>query len=98
MSEHTPKPWRYIFEGGTVAFIVEADGTAICKVSTIANSTAHSRLIANARLIAAAPDLLAALRDIANYNSQTHSGSAAQILDENARIARVAIEAATGER
>ena len=59
--EHTPGPWQYAFEGGTVAFIVEADGTTVCKLSTTLNSTAHSALPANARLIAAAPDLLAAL-------------------------------------
>jgi hypothetical protein len=58
---HTPGPWQYAFEGGTVAFIVESDGTTVAKLSTTENSTAHSALPANARLIAAAPDLLAHL-------------------------------------
>ena len=62
MNKHTPGPWQYSFEGGTVAFIVETDGTTVAKLSVTENSTAHSALPANARLIAAAPDLLAALK------------------------------------
>ena len=58
MSKHTPGPWQYAFEGGTVAFITEADGTTVAKLSTTENTTAHKNLAANARLIAAAPDLL----------------------------------------
>ena len=65
---HTPGPWQYAFEGGTVAFIVEADGTTVAKISTTENSTAHSALPANARLIAAAPDLLNALEIILNMS------------------------------
>ncbi len=57
-TQHTPGPWQYGFEGGTVAFILEADGTTVAKLSTTENSTAHRSLPANARLIAAAPDLL----------------------------------------
>ena len=64
MSKHTPAPWQYAFEGGTVAFIVEADGTTIAKISTTENSTAHRSLPSNARLIASAPELLEALKDL----------------------------------
>lgn len=63
MSKHTPGPWQYSFEGGTVAFILESDGATVAKISVTENSTAHSTLAANARLIAAAPELLAALKD-----------------------------------
>jgi hypothetical protein len=62
MDKHTPAPWQYSFEGGTVAFIVEADGTTVAKLTTTENSTAHKNLAANTRLIAAAPDLLEALK------------------------------------
>ena len=41
-------------------------------------------------------DLLSALEDIANYNATTHSECAAQVLNENARIARAAIAKVTG--
>ena len=57
MSKHTPGPWQYAFEGGTTAFIVEADGSTIFCLRTTENTTAHKNLAANARLIAAAPTL-----------------------------------------
>ncbi len=72
---HTPGPWQYTFEGGTVAFIVEADGTTVAKLSTTENSTAHSALPSNARLIAAAPELLAALQEVTRclaWHAQEH--------------------------
>ena len=59
--KHTPGPLQYAFESGTVAFIVEADGTTVAKISTTANSTANSRLPANVQLFAAAPEMLNAL-------------------------------------
>ena len=86
MSKHTPGPWQYAFEGGTVAFIVEADGTTVAKLSTTENSTAHSRLPANARLIAAAPEMLEALQHImlCEFNSMSSR-------QEMVRLARAAI-------
>ena len=66
-TKHTPGPWQYAFEGGTVAFIVEADGTTVVKLSATENSTAHSHLAANARLIAAAPEMLNALETVNRY-------------------------------
>ena len=58
VSKHTPGPWQYVFEGGTTAFITESDGSTIICIRTTENTTAHKNLAANARLIAAAPDLL----------------------------------------
>ena len=66
MSKHTPGPWQYVLQGGTTLFITEADGSTIICVRVTENTTAHSRLAANARLIAAAPDLLEALRRFAD--------------------------------
>jgi hypothetical protein len=42
--------------------------------------------------------LLAALQDIAKYTSETHPNSLAEVLDENANIARAAIDAARGDK
>jgi hypothetical protein len=84
---HTPGPWQYTFEGGTVAFIVEADGTTVAKLSATENSTAHSALPSNARLIATAPDLLAALQRCLRYG-----GLYPDLADE----VRAAITRATG--
>ena len=61
MTKHTPGPWQYAFEGGTTAFITESDGSTIFCLRTTENTTAHKGLAANARLIAAAPELLEAL-------------------------------------
>lgn len=60
--KHIDGPWQYTFEGGTVAFIVEADGTVIAKLSTLENSTGHKSLPANCMLMAASPTLLAELK------------------------------------
>ena len=60
--KHTEGPWQYSFERGTVAFIVEQDGTTIAKLSTLENSRAHGNLAANTRLMAASPRLLAELK------------------------------------
>lgn len=90
MNRHTPGPWQYAFEGGTAAFIVDADGTTVCKLSVTKNSTAHSSLAANVRLIAAAPDLLAALKALVEDQRDASLPVLAQ--------AREAIEKAEGEK
>ena len=61
-TKHTSGPLQYAFEGGTVAFILESDGTAVAKLSVTENTTAHRALAENARLFSAAPDLLEALK------------------------------------
>ena len=62
MSKHTPGPWYYTNEGINSMGIVEKDGTNIMHMATLRNSSASRHMEANARLIAAAPDLLEALR------------------------------------
>ena len=56
------EPWMYAFEGGTAAYIVERDGTTVARLSVVENSTGHRELAKNARLMAAAPDMLNALQ------------------------------------
>lgn len=48
-------------------------------------------LVDVAKALGMTAELLAALRDIANYDSSTHAESAEKVLDENAKIARAAI-------
>ena len=96
ISEHTPGPWRYKADGGNYMRIFchndEGWGDNLCGYCGEAN----------ARLIAAAPDLLEALTALLSYtracedmlNATTMTikpNSSAQI-----RRARVAIEKATG--
>jgi hypothetical protein len=61
MGTHTPGPWFYTQEGKDAFGIVERDGASILHMQALQNSTGASHLEANARLIAAAPDLLDAL-------------------------------------
>jgi hypothetical protein len=54
MSEFTPGPWRYWWEEGYVGEITSASGNLVAGFDTEPNE-------ADARLIAAAPELLGAL-------------------------------------
>ena len=96
--KHTPGPWRVV--EGMLRFVMDARDRAICEI-------AHSRDFtkpapdgaANARLIAAAPDLLEALEacldDDYAFNSRTKDRAAALI--DAKHNARVAIAKARGE-
>ena len=59
MSEHTPGPWEF---SEFSYFIAGPDGYAVAESSR----TRRSECKANARLIAAAPDLLAAAENLMN--------------------------------
>jgi len=60
MSAYTPAPWLIFYDGPDYGIgyraIVDSEGYTICNSSPMGE--------ANARLIAAAPDLLAVLRDV----------------------------------
>jgi hypothetical protein len=86
---HTPGPWFYDEES-----FVCSDGPDIASVTKAA-----SEWEANARLIAAAPDLLAALQEITKYNTIYASDDSAYSRAFRARAfraARAAIAKATG--
>ena len=98
-TKHTPGPLQYAFEGGTVAFILESDGTAVAKLSVTENTTAHRALAENARLFSAAPDLLEALQNIAEYwNQDQNEAAMADACWHAIHTARAAIARATGEQ
>lgn len=89
MTKHTPGPWETndkrpqcngigIFSGSQfLAFVGDSDSQTPCE--------------ANARLIAAAPDLLEALRSI------TDAADEKRVTAKHYEIARAAIAKATGE-
>lgn len=58
---HTPGPWFYDLAGDTAAVIVDSEGDHVIDLVASSHTTAQSALADNARLIASAPDLLAAL-------------------------------------
>lgn len=62
--QHTPGPWKLSQQNGLCLFIV-ADNEAIAEVFRVESSGGFdATLFANARLIAAAPDMAKALRAI----------------------------------
>lgn len=89
-TKHTPGPLQYAFEGGTVAFLLESDGTTVAKLSVTENTTAHSALAENARLFSAAPDLLEALKRCKFYSLN--------MTLEDREFCRATIAKATGEK
>jgi hypothetical protein len=94
---HTPAPWLYDHRDNQ-ALIVDTQGFTVVELSTLENSTAHSALADNARLIAAAPDLLAALKAMHACHRAFSNAENWTALDDDARAAaESAINKATGE-
>lgn len=99
MSGHTPGPWRVSGGGSTDVFA--DDGSHVARVGVrTAVGTAYVVALTNARLIAAAPDLLEALEWMVD-NDETNEGG--EWDEENAywidglNKARAAIKKARGE-
>ncbi len=91
MRKHTPGPWRYEYEPGYNGELIAANETIIAEFISEPRPP-------NARLIAAAPDLLEALQRIslAKPDQLDHSIDVA-IIERCANVARAAIAKATGE-
>ena len=67
MSKHTPGPW----EVGINAVITTSDGTKVASaVCAIAPPPEFAEVAANARLIAAAPEMLETLKDVYGMKQQ----------------------------
>lgn len=105
MSKHTPGPWIYA-EGNkhqsdvVITTQLRLDGfrSPIAEVETDWDEPFASEQKANARLIAAAPVLLAALEFVSNADlSSQDSGNRGLALYECGNVARAAIKKATGE-
>jgi len=99
-AKHTPGPWRHIRQrAADDSHDVTAPGWGV--VATCGRQSCDDGVIAaNARLIAAAPAMLEALRDIAGRGPVPGYGSAGALLVRLAgiqSIARAAVAAATGE-
>ena len=86
-TEHTPGPWRI---GALVHEVHAADGSLVAELASRGEKYRETRH--NARLIAAAPDLLEALRWIASCECEDDGDN-----DYIYSKAREAIAKATGE-
>lgn len=71
MSAHTPGPWK-VEDDGREVVVYAVEGS--CRVASIEldNLDDRSHALRDARLIAAAPDLLAALKLVEFGNAVTH--------------------------
>ncbi len=95
MSKHTPGPWGCIDTSNHAHDyrLTKPDGSTL-PLHVEAND--HSEQRANARLIAAAPDLLKALQKFALKHRHTYGLDGAW--DEEITMAEAAITKATGEQ
>jgi len=89
MSKHTPGPWE-LHLGYNGAFRIEKDGVVITDRGPYLDR--HLEMHANARLIAAAPDLLEALKEAREVMGQEPS---ARVINAAIKI-REAIKKAEG--
>lgn len=90
MNNHTPGPWMIYDDGDIASASVRVPEHTVLRSGSVKGATIGEAM-ANAKLIAAAPSLLAALQDLIMLAAQ-HRGKAAA--DSVAR-ARAAIKAAT---
>ena len=85
--QHTPGPWDVY--GGEIGTAPDATLAVVCALS---GNDGDNEEDANARLIAAAPDLLAALEALARWETcDLDAEQAAALMDEVCDMARAAI-------
>ena len=90
MNKHTPGPWTHEGQGDITGIEDNGFGRGPVDVCSVYLRTVEGRHEANARLIAAAPDLLEALSEIIN------DGGKFVMTNETHRKARAAIAKARG--
>lgn len=95
--KHTPGPWEVI-QDARLLHLVVARGYTLCRMADngIANFGPEK---ANARLIAAAPDLLAACREVLRVAENAEENDEVALLSSSgalAEILKIAIGKATG--
>ena len=96
MTGHTPGPWKASYSiAGPIATVVDSSENVLCEMVVPAEGLAASDT--NARLIAAAPDLLEILEEIAfQSRSPLWHGVGGSVDDETMDRLRTAIAKARG--
>ena len=100
MNKFSIAPWKsaFAFDRTYIRNIKDAQGEIIAQVCDLDDGVANDYLyeaIANARLMAAAPDLLAALRDLLD---EADLGEVDEYTAPKIEAARAAIARATGDQ
>lgn len=92
--KHTPGPWRIHGD----LYIEADDNLILARVEKFMSINGHATQKANQRLIAAAPDLLAALKECVIVMRRMDPAQE-MVTDDSPlmKLARLAIERATGE-
>lgn len=94
-TQHTPAPWNDGLHYQGHLAIQSDSGRLVAFCGAISRNDEQLENLANARLIAAAPDLLAALIELSDYVFDEYSAS--HPLCERAAEARAVIAKAKGE-
>lgn len=100
-AKHTPGPWTLLADEGMLGrplpgrWVVEADGGVYICLDPEWDEEYYWESIANARLIAAAPDMLDALKKLASIDFGSNGWD--NFAENAAREARAAIAKALGE-
>lgn len=88
MSKHTPGPWTHEGQGDITGIEDNGFGRGPVDVCSVYLRTVEGRHEANARLIAAAPDLLAALNTwLAQYSAEEYE-DCPEVVQTRAAIAK----------
>jgi hypothetical protein len=96
VTKHTPGPWTVVYGPDWVA-VKARDGICVADASADDEEIRESEIEANARLIAAAPDMLRALGAVAiALRAQLHANAPVYVSDA-LRIADAAIAKAEGK-
>ena len=93
-AQHTPGPWKLDGTANTGDLDIVAPTGRIAMLDCEFSEETEDVLTANARLIAAAPQLLAALIELSDYVFDEYTAS--HLLCERAAEARAVIAKATG--
>lgn len=78
MSKHTPGPWKAVDNSWEISTVYAADGTVVAECPIAGCVTEESQddlepiMEANARLVAASPDLLAACKEFIAWDCDEH--------------------------
>lgn len=97
-TKHTPGPWRTDNNIGRKSELGVVADAAPCVIATMCNAKAWPvEAKANARLIAAAPDLLAALEKLIDHVAITNIGKRDGVIAISLDHGRAAIAKAKGE-
>lgn len=94
-AQHTPGPWRVI--PATMShFLIESAGAIVAEIpKTTTAPASFTECEANARLLAAAPEMLAALKELHAWAITVSDGKAFN--EEELCVTRAAIAKATGQ-